>query len=194
MRLLLLGLFCFIQSSVKALDVAPDTIELAYGDAIDRQVFFHDKRLELRWDWNPEWLSNSTWQANGYIAASASFLDGYADPNKNLVSHLPSEDKVQVYALAPVFRFYNQIQSSTRAFLDLGIGGSWFSAYRLEREGTTRQRLGGHGQFEIRAGFGVEFSRQLELGYRIIHYSNAGLNGTNMGLNVHMVTLGYHFR
>ena len=180
----------------KALDLVPDGISLAYGEDLDTGVVMTDTRISLRWEWDHGFFQFQGWDATGYIDASASFLKSNADPHKVLITHLPSKDKVQVYALSPVFRFRSRGYVNVQPFIDLGIGGSWFSDYNLEREGNTRQKLGDHGQFEIRGGVGILMgkNKDVELGYRIIHYSNAGLNGTNMGLNVHMLTLGFWFK
>ena len=81
-------------------------------------------------------------------------------------------------------------------YFDIGVGAAWIKDEHLQREGNTRQNLGGHTQFEIRAGAGVRFGpkKSLELGYQWIHYSNAGLHDANMGLDLHMVNLAYWFK
>ncbi|MGI9276575.1 MAG: acyloxyacyl hydrolase [Endozoicomonas sp.] len=196
MRKLYCVLFWVIITPAQALDLTPDGISLAYGEDIDTGVVMTDTRISLRWNWDHGFFQLQNWDATGYIDVSASFLKSNANPEKVLITHLPSSDKAEVYAVSPVFRFISTGYHDIQPFIDLGIGGAWFSDYHLEREGNTRQRLGGRGQFEIRAGGGILLGpeKNLELGYRIIHYSNASIHDINMGLNFHMLTLGYWFK
>jgi len=76
-----------------------------------------------------------------------------------------------------------------RFTLDMGIGGALLSKHRF---GT--QDYGGPFQFALTLGAGVPFYERLGLGYRFLHYSDAGTNGDHTtGADFHMVEFSYRF-
>lgn len=71
--------------------------------------------------------------------------------------------------------------------LDLGAGGALLSTHRF---GT--QDFGGPFQFALTLGVGVPLYKKLGLGYRFLHYSDAGINGSDTtGVDFHMIELSY---
>ena len=89
-----------------------------------------------------------------------------------------------VVSLIPVLALGSQ---DGRLTLDLGIGGALLSKYRF---GT--QDYGGPFQFAITLGAGVPLYERLGLGYRYMHYSDAGVNGPHTtGADFHMVEFTY---
>lgn len=76
-----------------------------------------------------------------------------------------------------------------RFIVDLGAGGALFSRYRF---GT--QDYGGPFQFALTLGVGIPFYQQLGVGYRFLHYSDAGVNGPDTtGADFHMIEFRYRF-
>ncbi|MFP4262216.1 MAG: acyloxyacyl hydrolase [Halomonas sp.] len=76
-----------------------------------------------------------------------------------------------------------------RFTLDLGAGGALFDRHRF---GT--QDYGGPFQFALTLGVGVPLYKSLGIGYRFLHYSDAGVNGSDTtGADFHMIELGYRF-
>ncbi len=74
-----------------------------------------------------------------------------------------------------------------RFTLDLGAGGALFSRYRF---GT--QDYGGPFQFALTLGVGVPLYKKIGLGYRFLHYSDAGVNGSDTtGADFHMIEFSY---
>jgi hypothetical protein len=74
-----------------------------------------------------------------------------------------------------------------RFTLDLGAGGALFSRHRF---GT--QDYGGPFQFALTVGVGVPFYKKLGIGYRFLHYSDAGVNGSDTtGADFHMIEFSY---
>jgi lipid A 3-O-deacylase len=58
------------------------------------------------------------------------------------------------------------------------------------------RELGGDFQFLLHAGAGIEFFTQsgaFSLNYRYFHVSNSGTKNPNIGLNAHVISLGYQF-
>ncbi len=118
-----------------------------------------------------ERYSTSGWGAGTRLMASAGMMRG-AGKNALVVSLIPeltlgSEDG--------------------RFTLDLGAGGALLSRYRF---GT--QDYGGPFQFALTAGVGFPLYKKLGLGYRFLHYSDAGINGNNtIGADFHMIEFNY---
>lgn len=76
-----------------------------------------------------------------------------------------------------------------RFALELGAGGAYLSRHRFGE-----QDFGGPFQFALTVGAGVPLYQRLGAGYRFMHYSDAGANGTDTtGADLHMVELGYRF-
>lgn len=74
-----------------------------------------------------------------------------------------------------------------RFTLDLGAGGALFSRHRF---GT--QDYGGPFQFALTLGVSVPLYKKLGLGYRFLHYSDAGVNGSDtIGADFHMIEFSY---
>lgn len=68
-----------------------------------------------------------------------------------------------------------------------GIGAALFSRYEFGR-----QDYGGPFQFALTAGIALPRFHRWGLGYRFMHYSDAGLNGPNTtGADFHMIELDY---
>lgn len=73
--------------------------------------------------------------------------------------------------------------------VDLGAG-----AILLSRHEYGSQDFGGPFQFALTAGARIPLYQRLGIGYRFMHYSDAGLNGDQtVGADFHMIELYYHF-
>ena len=91
-----------------------------------------------------------------------------------------------VASLIPMLAFGSQ---DGRFTLDMGAGGALLSR---DRFGT--QDYGGPFQFALTLGAGVPLYQRLGLGYRFLHYSDAGVNGSDtIGADFHMVEFSYRF-
>ena len=121
------------------------------------------------------WQSYSTsgWGTGTRLMASAGILRG-AGKDALVVSLIPeltlgSEDG--------------------RFTLDLGVGGALFSRSRF---GT--QDYGGPFQFALTLGIIAPLHNKLGLGYRFLHYSDAGVNGLHtIGADFHMIEFNHRF-
>ncbi|WP_175507849.1 acyloxyacyl hydrolase [Halomonas korlensis] len=120
-----------------------------------------------------ETYATSGWGMGTRLMASAGLLRGVGE-NALVVSVIPeltlgSEDG--------------------RFLLDLGAGGALFSRHRFGM-----QDFGGPFQFALTLGIGGPLYRQLGLGYRFLHYSDAGVNGSDTtGADFHMIELRYRY-
>lgn len=120
-----------------------------------------------------ERYSSSGWRLGTRLMASAGILRG-------------AGETALVTSLIPELTLESQAGGFT---LDLGVGGAMLSRHRF---GT--QNFGGPLQFALTLGVGVPLYKKLGLGYRFLHYSDAGVNGPDTtGVDFHMIELSYRF-
>lgn len=127
-------------------------------------------RLGAQWDWDSAWLQSDMGRLTGYWDAGYSYWDGDETASNHSLS------------FAPVF-VYEFTGETVRPYIEAGIGVALFSSTELEDND-----LGSSFQFEDRLGLGLRFSGQ-EIGLRAVHYSNAGLESPNDGVEAY--TLHY---
>jgi hypothetical protein len=87
--------------------------------------------------------------------------------------------------------------------LKLSFGQSWIKPFIAENAVFLYfQRAipipgSSHFNFAAEIGLGIDFfltpKRALTLGYKVHHISNAGIGGSNPGLNSHIIYAGYSF-
>jgi hypothetical protein len=126
--------------------------------------------LGLPW----EGMSWSGWDVKARLLASAGILRG-ADDNAFVASAIP--------ALAIVHR-------DLRLAFEFGAGLALLSKHEFPA-----QDYGGPLQFALAFGISAPVYRQVGVGYRFMHYSDAGAYGRHtIGADFHMVELIYYFR
>lgn len=131
----------------------------------------YDVSANFRLPW--AWYSQSGWGVGIRLMASAGALYG-------------SGETALVVSLIPIVALGSQ---DGRFTLDMGAGGALLSRHRF---GT--QDYGGYFQFALTAGVGVPLFKRLGVGYRFLHYSDAGIHGPhNTGADFHMLELTYQF-
>jgi hypothetical protein len=131
----------------------------------------YDMAANFRLPW--AWYSQSGWGAGIRLMASAGVL--YSDG-----------DNALVVSLIPLIALGSQ---DGRFTLDMGAGGALLSRHRFGM-----QDFGGNFQFALTAGVGVPLFARLGVGYRFLHYSDAGIYGpNNTGADLHMLELIYRF-
>lgn len=121
-------------------------------------------RLGLQFDWDKSWLQSDVGRLTGYWSGAYTYWDGRKAPSNNSLSFSP----VLVYEFDG---------ASVKPYVEAGIGVAVFSRTRVED-----QRLGTSVLFEDRIGVGLRFAGGHEIGIRAIHYSNAGFNDVNSGV------------
>jgi hypothetical protein len=69
--------------------------------------------------------------------------------------------------------------------LEFGIGANYFDQKRIH----LNKSVGTNFEFGDLIGLGVKLGEkdQFEIGYRLIHYSNAGISANNPGINFHQI-------
>ncbi len=95
-------------------------------------------------------------------------------------------DTAMVISIIPLAALGSQ---DGRFTLDMGAGGAL-----LSRRHFGTQDFGGYFQFALTAGAAVPLYKKLGMGYRFLHYSDAGIYGPeNTGADMHMLELTYRF-
>ncbi|HSC84792.1 MAG TPA: acyloxyacyl hydrolase [Pseudomonas sp.] len=127
-------------------------------------------RLGAQWDWDKSWMQSDVGRLTGYWDAGYTYWVGDDTASNNSIS------------FSPVF-VYEFAGSTVKPYIEGGIGVALFSSTELEGND-----LGSSFQFEDRLGAGLRFSGQ-EVGIRAVHYSNAGIEQPNDGVEAY--TLHY---
>jgi hypothetical protein len=97
-----------------------------------------------------------------------------------------ADDTAFVASAIPALAFTHRKVPVT---IDLGAGLALFSQYRFGD-----QDFGGPLQFALTVGIGIPVYRKVGIGYRFLHYSDAGLYGSQtVGADFHMIELSYGF-
>ncbi|UVE16986.1 acyloxyacyl hydrolase [Pseudomonas sp. LS44] len=120
-------------------------------------------RLGAQFDFASSWWQSDVGRLTGYWDVGYTYWDGDEGSSNHSISFTP----VFVYEFAG---------EAVRPYIEAGIGVAAFANTEFED-----QDLGSSFQFEDRIGLGLRFSGQ-EVGVRAIHYSNAGLQTPNDGL------------
>ena len=145
--------------------------ERVLGEEQPEAFHEYDVVASIRLPW--ERYHPSGWGVGTRVLASAGVLKG-------------GQNTAFVVSLIPVLAFGSQ---DGRFVLDLGAGGALLSRYTFEK-----QDYGGHFQFALTFGVGIPLYERLGVGYRFLHYSDAGIHGPHtIGADFHMVEFVYRF-
>ncbi|MGM0987452.1 MAG: acyloxyacyl hydrolase [Pseudomonadota bacterium] len=141
------------------------------GDEAPEDFEAYDLSAYIALPWDDD--ATSGWGAGTRLMASVGVLRGVGE-------------NALVVSVIPALTLGNE---DGRFLLDLGAGGALFSRHRF---GT--QDFGGPFQFALTLGIGGPLYRQLGLGYRFLHYSDAGVNGSDTtGADFHMIEVRYRY-
>lgn len=152
-------------------------IELGHGtNGTDATL----RRLGLWWEWG--------WRLDEAVAAVSGYWEfdiGHWEADAGA-----GDDQVLEFGLASVLRFRRPGAAAVKPFLDLGVGVQWLSDTRFAGKDISTSV-----QFSPRAGFGLMFGREhrYEVGYRLLHVSNASIATPNPGVDFHVMRLGVRF-
>lgn len=139
------------------------------------------QRLALWWDW--AWTRT---EGDTSVGGYWEFDVGHWEADEPRADH----DEVVEIGFSPVLRFRRDTANGLVPFFDLGVGIQWLSDTRFGGKDISTAV-----QFSPRIGVGVEFgrARRFELGYRLLHISNASIATPNPGLDFHVLRLAFQF-
>ena len=131
----------------------------------------YDAVASIRLPW--ERYSASGWGVGTRLLASAGVLQG-------------GKNSAVVLSVIPVLAIGSK---DARFTFDFGAGGALLSRHAFEK-----QDYGGRFQFALTVGVGVPIYGPVGVGYRFLHYSDAGIHGPHsIGADFHMVEFTYRF-
>ena len=163
-------MFClFAASNAMA---GPYGVTLGYGEGNNGIEIY---RFGVTRDFQVQWFENET-----------GFLSGYFELSYN--HWTKGGDDVNGVALSPVFAYYfNAGDQTVRPYVEAGIGVAYIDETRING-----RNMSSNFQFEDRIGAGIKI-KALDLNLRYMHYSNAGIEAPNDGIDIIMGTLGWSF-
>jgi lipid A 3-O-deacylase len=122
--------------------------------------------VSLAFDWNKNWFESDTGALSGYWNVAYTWWEA---------GRFGSDE--QSFSISPVF-VYRFNADGWRPFVEAGIGAAWFT-----NDLVGDKNLGSRAHFEDRFAVGAQLSERDALRLRVIHYSNAGLEDPNEGIN-----------
>ncbi|MBA4178697.1 MAG: hypothetical protein C0505_19380 [Leptothrix sp. (in: Bacteria)] len=141
------------------------------GEAQPESFRAYDLSAQFRLPWQHAWPSG--WHLGSRLITTAGLMRG-AGKTALVVSATP----VAVLSSA-----------SARTSVDIGLGLALLSEHRF-----AQQDYGGPLQGTLTFGVTLPLGRQLGLGYRFVHYSDAGAYGRGtIGADFHMIELVHRF-
>ncbi len=136
-------------------------ISFSVGQTGDSSMTY---RLGLQSNWDASWWQSSTGHLTGYWDGAYTYWEG------------DRTSAVHSLSFSPVF-VYEFAGESVKPYVEAGIGVAAFSSTEIEDND-----LGAAFQFEDRIGGGIRFGAGQEIGFRVIHYSNAKMQRHNDGV------------
>lgn len=169
----------------------PESIHISYGPDLSSKIEVRDTRLALRWHLSDEGLlESSEWSDRFLLDTSVSYWDNQLDASPSHSSK--GGDDIYGFFVTPLWQFKSP---SGRYYFDAGLGVGWISDTQIRYKGDQPLEKSTHLQFETMLGAGILLGSEnsLDLGARLLHYSNAYIKRPNMDLNVVQFSLAYHF-
>ena len=136
-------------------------------------------RFGTTWQWNKQWFTEGHWHLTGYWEADAGYWHASGPGGKDLIEA----------GFTPVFRLRPNAIGGTQPYWEAGVGVRILSSTQVDDD----RDLGSALQFAEHLGFGFTFGgkSRYDLGYRLQHISNAGLQEPNNGMTLQQVRLSY---
>jgi lipid A 3-O-deacylase len=179
--------FCALLGTLASLTASPSIAADSYTPSSYSADFAVGNRTQAvrvgaQWKWQRSWWDSNGTHIGGYWDADIARWHGTRNDN------IP--DKIQnlwEIGLTPVFRF--ERDSGLGPYAEAGIGAHLLNA----SYSNNGRQLSTHFQFGDHIGVGYVFSNRLDLGLRIQHFSNGGIEQPNSGVNFATLRASYAF-
>ena len=189
----------FHTFEAQAVNLSPDGITISYNQYFslgsDREADFNHYRAGILWDWRKDLYQSRIFRVDSFFELSTSYIDSQLTQADNPSSD--GKDNAIIISFSPVFRLSSKILQpyGLKPFIDVGVGGAWFSEEDLDKKLASPINLGSHLLFEIRVMAGLNFGHnmQYEVNYGWLHYSNGDLATMNEAIDFQGITLGMHW-
>ncbi|WP_163835860.1 acyloxyacyl hydrolase [Spartinivicinus ruber] len=194
-KLLSIFILSYLSYSYSAADSFFDGISVSTGPETNSNANMDSYRVSLLWDWQQDWLQGSRWLLSGYYDFSLIYWENQLSHEDGLSAE--GNGSTTAISFSPIFRikprdaFFNALTP----YLEIGVGAALLTHSKIVAKSFSAVDLGSNFQFEDRIGIGLQIGsqRQFELGYRYIHYSNAGINSNNDGIDFQQLHLSFWF-
>lgn len=137
--------------------------------------------LTLIWEWKRRWFTAGDWYLSGQWEATAGEMRTRS-----------GDDSLTGAGVSAAFRLwpYHPWRPHAHQYVEAGTGVNFFSQSHIGTEHMSTAL-----QFGSYLGFGVRLGarEQYEVGYRLMHFSNADIKTPNPGTNFDMLRLAYRF-
>lgn len=130
----------------------------------------------LAFDWDRRWFESEAGHLGGYWNVAYTWWEA---------GRFGSDE--QSVSISPVF-VYRFNAEGWQPFVEAGVGAAYFSDDLVGD-----RRMGSRAQFEDRLALGVRLGERDTLRLRVTHYSNAGLEDPNQGINSWSLVYGRRF-
>lgn len=149
-----------------------DEVSIGLGESKDH---IHIYRLGGKKNFSSTWFESDYGRLSGYYEASMHYWE-------------KGNDQIYGVAFSPVFVYYMESSYYTlQPYVEAGIGLAYISKTKI-----SGRNMATHFQFEDRIGLGVK-TGSYDFNARYMHYSNAGLEKPNNGIDIFIFTLAYKF-
>lgn len=169
---LILALYSFNINSLAEGLLSFDEVSIGIGESKDH---IHIYRLAGKKNFRSTWFESDYGRLSGYYEASMHYWE-------------KGNNQIYGVAFSPVFVYTIGEKSDTfRPYVEAGIGAAYISKTKLNSRNMTT-----HFQFEDRVGLGVK-TGHYDFNARYMHYSNAGIEKPNGGIDIFIFTVAYRF-
>ena len=173
-----LGLACYQGTAPCVLRPHINTDKLTFSADAGTDNKLNHARIAIGADWDEKVFEAKNWEVTGRWDFS---LHGWNSDEKNIAN-----DSGYIIGLTPVFHYQLKNFAYT-PFIEMGGGPHILSDINIENEYKSTQ-------FQFGSIFGLGVKRDaLEISYRYLHISNAGIEMPNPGTDIHNIHIGYHF-
>lgn len=160
---------------------AVDGMSVTYGSADDVDM----GRVGMQWDWDQSWFNEGNWELTGYWELDFGYWDGNASN-----ATASAQSSLADIGITPVFRFQQKAGAGAQPYVEIGIGAHLLTESKInDKDMSTNFQFGDH----IGAGLMFGDKKEWDLSYRFQHYSNAGIDSPNPGIDFHQIKVGYRF-
>lgn len=165
------------MSAVASMELHDISVRVRVGGdrviGVEQPERFESIDLGLTWRLPWQRYGESGWGVGTRLLGSIGWMTG-------------ASDSALVLSAVPLLALGS---ADGRFTLDMGLGLALLSRHEFEQ-----QDFGGHTQFALTVGLSVPVYRNVSVGYRFMHYSDAAMHGDDtIGADFHMVELGWRF-
>lgn len=172
------GMACYQGKAPCSLDPGIDTdiLTLSYDQGSDNTIDHF--RIALGADWKETFYQSGNFEIGGRWEVNANYWHS--------TRNNPDNQEGYMFGITPVFQFSYGF-SGMDVYLETGAGPQFLNDPTIENEFKSTQF-----QFGDIFGLGVK-TKRVEVGYRYLHVSNAGIEMPNPGTDFHNLHVGYRF-